>query len=212
MDELTRQRVKRLRQYAAWEEEHYPDDRLHVLDWAASEIERLRAESERLREALEHYAAMDPAGHLWDGGRKAQRTLYSGKPANEPEWLTHDSDHVPADLAPAQFVYVECNTPLGMCSAGPFRVCETNWQPGLRYRLALSIDGLPLCSAEGLDKDANYVATDANGTTWQFGAKPEWRERKHSLWVRGGAGILFGAPSTHRRPGPASESLMEVHR
>ena len=41
MDDLTRKRIDRLRLYAAWEKEHRPDPRQHILDWAADYIEVL---------------------------------------------------------------------------------------------------------------------------------------------------------------------------
>ena len=177
-----------------------PNEEMRLLmgvDRLEQERDALRAENERLREALEHYAAMDPAGHLWDGGRKAQRTLYSGKPANEPEWFTHDSHQPPFDLAPAQLVELQAPTTGGVFAIR--RVDELPWHPGLRYRPALSASGLPLCSAEGLELGVKYVwVTDAGNVT---------QARKD------GTGMEFPHnPETHRRPGPASESLMEVYR
>ena len=110
---------------------------------------------------------------------------------------THDSRKPPTDLAPAQFVFLECEMPAGL-----YRVDEVNWEPGLRYRLALSEDGLPLCSAEGLASWATHVRVDASGEVWQFDRNPA------------GAEVTFakGAPDTHRSPVPWHESLMEVHR
>ena len=188
------------------------------------ERDALRAENERLRERLE----IMPEHPEWDGIACRDETIRLLQQTSQEHplcaeyrfrgltpqtrWRPHDSHQPPADLAPAQLVDVTDRK--GRITR--LRADQVEWSQvvpyGGSYRPALSASGEYLCSAEGLDKDANYVATDANVTTWQFGAKPEWRERKHSLWVRGGAGILFGAPSTHRRPGPASESLMEVHR
>lgn len=41
MDDLTKKRLEQLRNYARWERENGPGARVHVLDWAAAEIERL---------------------------------------------------------------------------------------------------------------------------------------------------------------------------
>ena len=191
MDELTRQRVKRLRQYAAWEEEHYPDDRLHVLDWAAGEIERLRAENERLRQLL-------PV--TWESESGATLTV-----REDAEWLTHDSTEPPTDLAPAQLVELQAPTTGGVFAVR--RVDELLWRPGLRYRPALSASGLPLVSAEGLEPSSHYVFTPSSGFPAQCPDKPEYRS--DGLWFASGWSY---SPSTHRRPGPASESLMDVWR
>ena len=169
------------------------------------ERDALRAENERLREALEHYAAMDPAGHLWDGGRKAQRTLHSGKPANEPEYITHDSHEPPSDLAPAQLVELQAPTTDGVFAVR--RVDELPWHPDKRYRPALSADGLPLCSAEGLEPSSHYVFTPSSGFPAQCPDKPEYRS--DGLWFASGWSY---APSTHRKPGDPVDSLMEVYR
>ena len=46
MTDIKNKRLEQLKKYAKWEKVNYPDDqnRLHVLDWAVEEIERLRAE------------------------------------------------------------------------------------------------------------------------------------------------------------------------
>jgi len=54
----------------------------------------------------------------------------------QPGWTTHNSYEPPGDLAPARLVYLECEMPAGL-----YCVDEVNWEPGLRYRLALSEDG-----------------------------------------------------------------------
>jgi len=48
--EIEHKNMTQLKQYAAWEKENFPDgcERLHVLDWAVSEIERLRTYSNNL--------------------------------------------------------------------------------------------------------------------------------------------------------------------
>ena len=116
----------------------------------------------------------------------------------EPEWLTHDSHQPPADLAPAQLVELQAPTSGGVFAVR--RVDDLPWHPGLRYRPALSASGLLLVSAEGLEPWATHVRVDESGEVWQFDRNPT------------DADVTFakGAPETHRRPGPASESLMEV--
>ena len=120
----------------------------------------------------------------------------------EPDWLTHDSYEPPADLALAQLIYVD-DSHLDIQRPQPVKVNDSgiNWRPGLRYRPVLSGDGLPLCSAEGLETWATHVRVDESGEVWQFDRNPTDTD------------VTFakGAPETHRRPGRASESVMEVH-
>ena len=193
MDELTRQRVKRLRQYAAWEEEHYPDDRLHVLDWAAGEIERLRDENKRMRQLL-------PV--TWESESGATLTV-----REDAEWFTHDSHQPPFDLAPAQLVELQAPTTGGVFAIR--RVDELPWHPGLRYRPALSASGLPLCSAEGLGPEPRYVFRNGDDNEYWTARRPT--PTRKGLWQMP-SGPWGYAPSTHRKPGPKSESLMEVWR
>lgn len=40
--DIDSKRLEQLRNYALWERENFPGGRVHVLDWAANEIERLR--------------------------------------------------------------------------------------------------------------------------------------------------------------------------
>ena len=119
------------------------------------------------------------------------------------DWTTHDSHQPPAGLASAQFVLLECEMPAGL-----YRVDEVNWEPGLRYHLVLSDDGLPLCSAEGLASWATHVRVDALGEVWQYSECPR---SVNEGWPLRTVGFAL-APETHRKPGPWHESLMEVHR
>ena len=139
-----------------------------------------------------------------DGPDRPKSTTFRGHAT--PEWATHDSRKPPTDLAPAQFVFLECEMPAGL-----YRVDEVNWEPGLRYRLALSEDGLPLCSAEGLARNTQYVATDAcKCCVREFESKPYPGETL--MWRRSDLNQMWSfAPDTHRRPVPWHESLMEVH-
>ena len=139
-----------------------------------------------------------------EGVTRPKSTTFRGHAT--PEWATHDSRKPPTDLAPAQFVFLECEMPAGL-----YRVDEVNWEPGLRYRLALSEDGLPLCSAEGLAGNTLYVATDACGCcVREFESKPYPGETL--MWRRSDPNQMWSfAPDTHRRLVPWHESLMEVH-
>ena len=126
----------------------------------------------------------------------------------EPEWLTHDSHQPPADLAAAQFVeWLRPWNAKGHNRSGIDRVDKIRWRRGLSYRPALSASGLPLCSAEGLEPSSHYVFTPSSGFPAQCPDKPEYRS--DGLWFANGWSY---APSTHRRPISASESLMEVWR
>ena len=178
-------------------------------------------ERDELRKRLE----TDPNDPEWDGIACRDETIYHLEKKNEElraenerlrELLlerdggTHDSHEPPADLAPAQLVDVIDRK--GRVTR--LRADQVEWSQvvpyGGSYRPALSASGLPLCSAEGLGEDANYVATDCTGNVDQFRLKPI---SNSGLWFpslkeKG----YFRAPSTHRRPGPASEALMEVHR
>lgn len=51
MTDIKNRNLEQLKKYAAWEKANYPADekRLHVLDWAIMEIERLRAELNELK-------------------------------------------------------------------------------------------------------------------------------------------------------------------
>lgn len=203
-------------------------------DTQTTELEALRAENKELRESLQAIiddlamrARMrgDDALDVSHGKlMKAQlalnpdedlilkvdeATAIAQETGQYGEWRTHDSHEPPGDLAAAQLVDL-----LVFPESMRLRADRTGWYPGLQYRPALSANGLPLCSGEGLQPWARYVATDElhrlSGGVWQNNEKPEF-SCKHLLWWHRG-GEIAGAPETHRRPGPASESLMEVSR
>ncbi len=44
MNDLDNERLNQLRNYAQWERDNGPAGKLHILDWAADEITRLRAQ------------------------------------------------------------------------------------------------------------------------------------------------------------------------
>ena len=112
------------------------------------------------------------------------------------------NDPPPADLAPAQLIYID-DSHLDIQRPQPIKVNDSgiNWRPGLSYRPAFSASGLPLCSAEGLETWATHVRVDESGEVWQFDRNPTDTD------------VTFakGAPETHRKPGPWEQSLMEVH-
>ena len=63
---------------------------------------------------------------------------------NKPDWLTHDSDQMPADLAPAQLVEIDR---YGIWPQVPRQIRTVDsapWHTGLRYRLVYGPSGLPL--------------------------------------------------------------------
>ena len=205
-------------------------DRLQSrLDRVLIKAEALQAENERLREDIDFVcSAFENDIRQGFETRDKQFVLYIFKrgaqdTGNHDEWLTHDSHEPPANLAPAQLVWLPSDYFVTEDDPPTLRnrfkdeqklpVSALNWRPGLRYRPALSASGLPLCSAEGLEPWATHVATDKEGNdkTWQYSqrpVKPGWSETGwHPV-----AGRWRTAPSTHRRPGPASESLMEVWR
>ena len=178
------------------------------------ERDALRAEVERLRQLLLerdggthdsdckiHNPGVGKCTCLHDEAAD-EATAIAQETGQYDEWLTHDSHEPPVDLAPAQVVELWAEYP-----AMRHETSEVNWEPGIFYRLALSADGVPLCSAEGLEPWAWYVVTPFSGFPAQCLYKPEYQS--DGLWFAPGWSY---APSTHRRPGPASESLMEVCR
>ena len=184
---------------------------MHLVEYAKAwerERDALRAELDAAYDELRKQwpvvkAVLDPA--VWQRAKNAQPRGTQER----AEWITHDSDHAPADLAPAQFVEY------GRWTWGEGEVylteCADNvpWHPGLRYRLAISADGLPLCSADGLGARTTHVATDGDDSAWAYFEHPHLRPT--GRWVAESSHGLR-APSTHRKPGPESESLMEVWR
>ena len=118
-------------------------------------------------------------------------------------WIKHDSTEPPA-LAPAALVFIECEAP-----AGTHRVDEVNWSPGLEYLVLTDPEGIPYCSAEGLEPWAEYVFTDQHGRAWQSNRilylLDQWR-------IDATDRAVCGAPDTHRHPGDWKDSLMRVWR
>lgn len=161
-------------------------------------------------------------GELAELMREAIEREQHRRKITEGGWITHDSRKTPADLAPAQLVDVEVHQPTSMrwTSTGwrefadgddfaRVRTDSVTWRPGLRYRPALSATGSWLCSADDLHPGAHYVAKDCDGVVFQYSRRPVFTEA--GIW---GVDDGFVTPATdaHRRPGPASESLMEVDR
>ena len=57
MNDLDNERLNQLRKYAQWERENGPAGKLHILDWAASEIEGLTKQLEQARVTLKFASA-----------------------------------------------------------------------------------------------------------------------------------------------------------
>lgn len=120
------------------------------------------------------------------------------------DWIEHDSTKSPV-LAPMALVEICLNPDKTM------RVCDFyGWFTGLRYRQVYDRDGVPYCSAEGLEPWAEYVATDGTGGVKQtdvrlFRGRYKWKssmfEKHHGT-----------APDTHRHPGDWRASMMRVWR
>ena len=162
---------------------------------------------EEVRDAEAHGFEPPYSEDLEKIGREMSQGM--GVPNNlvDPEWLTHDSHEPPADLAPAQLVELQAPTTGGVFAIR--RVDELPWHPGLRYRPALSASGLPLCSAEGLGPEPRYVFRNGDDNEYWTARRPT--PTRKGLWQMP-SGPWGYAPSTHRKPGPKSESLMEVWR
>ena len=124
------------------------------------------------------------------------------------DWTTHNSRKPPTDLASAQLVKARVYTLDRSAFSVQIRtVSSVPWGRCDRYRPALSDDGLPLCSAEGLEPSSYYVFTPSSGFPAQCPERPECRS--DGMWFAAGWSY---APSAHRKPGPWHESLMEVRR
>lgn len=80
-DDLYEQRIKHLRNYADWERDHN-GEKIHVLDWAADEIERLRRQIE----------GMDQVGWLTEEGKlqKIPVTVFVNSGRWRPLYLKRD--------------------------------------------------------------------------------------------------------------------------
>ena len=119
------------------------------------------------------------------------------------DWIKRNSDEPPA-LAPAAMVRVDH----GITGIGDKRVDEVLWKPSYRYRQLTDPEGIPYCSADGLEPWAEYVATDSCGEVWQYSLRPipylrSWDSNKATRGY---------APDTHQHPGDWRNSLMRVWR
>lgn len=170
----------------------------------------------RYQDAATLFAAAEMLRALWEQRAADEATAIAQETGQYDGWRTHDSHEPPADLAAAQLVVV-CGYFGGDAGGGYIDVLPVNrvsWCPELPYRPALSANGDWLCSGEGLEPWAKWVSTDKNGAVEQYDQKPILSPgvRVWTTCGRNPPGPSCRAPETHRKPGPASESLMEVHR
>lgn len=88
-------------------------------------------------------------------------------------WIRHDGGECP--VHPMDFIewwHQRRNVNVGG------RVAKhNNWLSKGWYRPLRDPDGVPYCSADGLEDWAEYVATDEDGAAWQFSYKPTAFER-----------------------------------
>ena len=126
-------------------------------------------------------------------------------------WIKHESNE-PPELAPAALVEVIARN--GYESFKGYqttkdRVYKVSWGCVHEYRPLTDPDGVPYCSAEGLEDWAEYVFTDQHGRAWQSNRIPylldQWRIDNLDRAVR-------GALAPHQHPGDWRNSLMRVWR
>ena len=119
------------------------------------------------------------------------------------EWIKHDSTEPPV-LAPAALVEVINNYGDDF---GPACVNIFCWGHVSRYYSPTDLEGVPYCSADGLEEWARYVATDSGGEVLQLDTVPQ---DMPSGWLP--IATWMAAPDTHRHPGDWQESLYRVWR
>lgn len=130
-------------------------------------------------------------------------------------------DSFPEDLlAPAQLIQAlvpsedqryarwQVNIPAG-------EMPDEAWPLVIDFHRECDEECLYTCSPRGLELWAAYVATDSDGTVTQFSMKPypvEFGEPTYEMcWCVDMRSPARPAPSTHRYPGPARESLLRVN-
>ena len=151
-------------------------------------------------------------GPLWRHfADRARDILQNEEHQPDPDnWLTCQSDEMPSELAPAQIVEVF----FGDNMPEKVRADMTLWRPGLHYRSALSAAGLKMVSREGLEPETRYVATDEDGSVFQFRKKPqlEKSDTGRNIWadMNDGGGEAIRTPDTHKIPGDWRDSLAAV--
>ena len=122
--------------------------------------------------------------------------------------IKHNSTEPPA-LAPAAYVKARVYTLDKSAFSLQVRTVKSiPWRRCDQYLQLTDPDGVPYCSAEGLEDWAEYVATDSCGEVWQYSLRPtpylrSWDSNKATRGY---------APDTHQHPGDWRNSLMEVHR
>ena len=126
------------------------------------------------------------------------------------DWTKHDK----GKLAPAALMAnVRWVGPKGSPGipviVDTMRADDCPWRSDIRYHQPTDPEGIPYCSADGLQSWAEYVATDSDGLVWQFETRP-WAEC--DLWVSDLGAKEYFSPPTHRHPGDWRESLYRVWR
>lgn len=130
-------------------------------------------------------------------------------------WRTHDGDRMPDCYAPAQMVeWSTVASPDGAPDEAVDRVKvsradDAPWEV-VAYHSPVLRNGHKTCSAEGLEPETRYAATDDDRFCWQHTNKPVlgpnyWGRQ----WTVPG---MKPAPFSHRYPGDWRDSLMEVIR
>lgn len=149
------------------------------------------------------YYETQPGSPNFEGGAAWERYM-----DEESGWLPAPNT-MPEELAPAQMV--EVRRPGGGQAFAKMIAVEVNWSRWSDYRLLYSDSGLPLCSAEGLEEWARFVATDKYRMTYQYDHRPYLSHDKIE-WCPSKNGIGLVADSPHHKPGDWRFSLMEVMR
>lgn len=125
------------------------------------------------------------------------------------EWRKHTGTEMPSELAAAQIVEVEW--PFRATPGRYMHIADSlNWASDtFHYRPALTEDGLPYVSAEGLEPETNYVVVRPGGKAFELELLPA---REGHSWGFFGDDPLCLAPDTHAIPGDPVNSLAKVWR
>ena len=136
------------------------------------------------------------------------------------EYQKHTGTEMPSDLAEAQIIIAVGLVPKGYQEQwkGPAGVVP--WEDVTLYALFTDMEGIPYCSAEGLESWAEYVATEGpmdfreHNQAFQFEAKPVFERHSdcEDMWLEQPETIAGKAPTSHCKPGNPANSLMRVWR
>ena len=136
------------------------------------------------------------------------------------DWITHEGTKPPL-LAPASLVehevwYDEDRPWFGGITVSRVDAFDGNlWHSGLVYRPLTDEHGRKYVSAEGLEPWTEWVATDEDGTPWQFQSYPVLDKDAcdgSNIWASVNEEIAERAPATHRHPGDYRDSLCRAWR